>query len=112
MSQQMKVTRNQDGSHSPAYDEDWPEVTRLEWHAAVIALETGLRIDVECTRNLPAGVRVRDYPDARQDIFRISVKGTWAMGITDPVEFKDAWNFLDGVKVGTVVNGGGVLPQR
>ncbi len=110
MTQPMTVTRNQDGSHSPAYDEDWPELTQLEWHAGVITLETGLPIEVQCTSNLPTGVRVRDYPDVRQDIFRVVVKGPCALANTGGMEFKEAWSFLDGVKAATIAIRGGVLP--
>jgi hypothetical protein len=110
MSQQMKVARNPDGSHRPAYDADWPELTQLEWHAGVVALETGLPIEVGCTSNLPAGMRVRDYPDVHQDIFRVTVKGPWALASAGAMEFRAAWSFLDGVKAATIAIRGGTRP--
>jgi hypothetical protein len=112
MSQQMTVTRDEDGSHSPAYDAEWPELTQLQWHAGVITLETGLPIEVHCTSNVPPGMRLRDHPDVHQNIFRVSVKGPWALAGAGAMDFLQAWSFLDGVKAATVAIRGGVLPQR
>ncbi|MFJ7297636.1 hypothetical protein [Streptomyces collinus] len=109
---QMTVTRNADGSHSPAYNEDWPELTQLKWHAGVIALEIDLRIEVHCASNVPPGMRLRDHPDVQQNIFRVSVKGPWALASAGAMDFLQAWSFLDGVKAATIAIRGGVLPQR
>jgi hypothetical protein len=49
MSEPMHVVRVQDdtGTHiEPALDQTWDEVTKLRWHAAVVAHDTGLRIEL------------------------------------------------------------------
>ncbi|MEV5129211.1 hypothetical protein AB0K87_01610 [Streptomyces sp. NPDC053705] len=81
----MDVTLSPDGSHSPQYDETWPRLTQLEWHAGIVALDTGLTI------------RVRDAAD---DLYSVSVKSGGGLSGNGPMGFHEAWAFLDGVKVG------------
>jgi hypothetical protein len=95
MTQQMTVTRNEDGSHSPAYDENWPEAVQLEWHAGIVAVETGLRIQVQCSSDIVTGVRVEgDHPDT----YRVTLKGPRVLTSYGAMEFRQAWSFLDGVR--------------
>lgn len=90
----MNVTKNQDGSHSPAFDEDWEPVEQLRWHAGVVALATGLRIEVTDHGGIPDRL---DYGTVR---FHLSVRGTRTLVGGGPMHFADAWSFLDGVKAG------------
>lgn len=49
MSEPMDVTRVQDdnGTHiEPPLDQAWDEVTKLRWHAAVVAHDIGLTVDL------------------------------------------------------------------
>jgi hypothetical protein len=94
----MDVTKNQDGSHSPPFDEDWEPADQLRWHAGVVALATGLRIEVKAYGGIP-GERVDrlDYGTVR---FHLSVRGTRTLVGGGPMHFADAWSFLDGVKAG------------
>ncbi|MGW1980733.1 hypothetical protein [Streptomyces sp. NPDC001889] len=85
MTNPMTVTRNADGSHSPLYDENWPQATQLEWHAGIIALDTGLRITVT---------------DQENDLYSISVRGTTGLSGQGPMDFHTAWAVLDGVRIG------------
>lgn len=96
MTQQMVVTQNADGSHSPAYSNEWPEGTRLEWHAGFAALQTGLRIEVRSRSSIVAGVRV-DKPDSRPETYRISLKGPRVLNSTSGMTFREACVFLEGV---------------
>lgn len=81
----MNVTLTPNGSHSPQYDETWPRVTQLEWHAGIIALETGLTIHVT---------------GSGDDRYSVSVKGGGGLSGAGSMGFQEAWSFLDGVKVG------------
>jgi hypothetical protein len=94
----MDLTKNEDGSHTPAFDEDWEPVDQLRWHAGVVALATGLRITVTDTGGIP-GERVDRlvYGEVR---FHLGIRGTRTFLGNGPMHFADAWSFLDGVKAG------------
>lgn len=79
---QMIVTRNEDGSHSPAYDDTWPQARQLEWYAATVALETDLRIEVR---------------EASPGSFRIVLRGPRTLTSCGGMSFREGWTFLDGV---------------
>lgn len=81
----MNVTLTPNGSHSPQYDETWPRITQLEWHAGIVSLETGLTI------------LIRDSGDDR---YSVSVKSSTGLSGLGPMAFQEAWAYLDGVKVG------------
>ncbi|MET9484774.1 hypothetical protein [Streptomyces sp. NPDC006638] len=82
---EMTVTRLPDGGHSPLYDENWPPVTQLAWHAGIVALDTGLRITV------------RDFEGDR---YSIAVRGGTTLTGLGPMGFHQAWSYLDGVRTG------------
>ncbi|MEU7222257.1 hypothetical protein [Streptomyces chrestomyceticus] len=100
----MDVTRNENGSHSPAFDEHWEPVEQLRWHAGVVALATGLRIEVTGHGGIP-GERVDRlvYGTVR---FSLTVRGTQNLIGNGPMHFADAWAFLDGVKTGAIAAAG------
>lgn len=81
----MNVTLAPNGSHRPPYDETWPHITQLEWHAKIVASDTGLTI------------RVTGSGDDR---YSVSIKGGRGLSGVGPMGFQEAWAFLDGVKVG------------
>jgi hypothetical protein len=85
MTNAMTVTRNPDGSHSPLYDENWPQATQLAWHAGIVALDTGLRITVT---------------DQGNDHYSIGVRGTKGLSGQGPMGFHQAWSLLDGIRIG------------
>jgi hypothetical protein len=97
--QPMVVTRNADGSHSPAYDEAWPEGTQLEWHAGIVALQTGLRIEVTRSSGIQTGVPTVPGVVAKES-YHLSLRGPKTLTGTGPISFDDAWCFLDGVAAG------------
>ncbi|PZT71479.1 hypothetical protein [Streptomyces sp. AC1-42T] len=94
----MDVTKNDDGSHSPAFDESWEPVDQLRWHAGVVALATGLRIEVKDVGGIP-GERVDRlvYGTVR---FNLTVSGRRRLVGAGPMHFADAWAYLDGVHAG------------
>ena len=81
--EQMVVTKNPDGSHSPAYDPDWPAALQLEWTAAVTELETGLRIQVR---------------ESRPGWYSLSVRGARTLVGNGPMELQHAYGYLDGLR--------------
>lgn len=85
MTQTIVVTLNADGSHSPAYDETWPEATQVRWAVAVAALETGLRIDVR---------------EQEEGWYSLSVKGPRTLVGNGPMSAESAYGYLDGVRAG------------
>jgi hypothetical protein len=95
MTQPMTVTRNLDGSHNPSYDENWPQAVQLEWHAGIVALETGLRIQIKCSSGIVTGVRIEgDHPDT----YRVTLRGPRVLTSCGSMDFRQAWNFLDGAR--------------
>jgi hypothetical protein len=77
----VNVTRNEDGSHSPAYDETWPPHIQLQWSAGVVAVDTGLHIHVN---------------DLGDDKYAVHVG---ASGLS-PMDLASTYAFLDGVQTG------------
>jgi hypothetical protein len=49
MTEEMRVVRveTETGSHiEPPLDQDWDDLTKLRWHAAVVTYDTGIPIEV------------------------------------------------------------------
>lgn len=88
MTDQMTVTRNADGSHSPAYDDAWPEATQLEWLAGCAALETGLHIEVKA------------LDQGRSGLYTFLLKGPRRLIGNGNMTFQEACGYLDGVRAG------------
>lgn len=85
MTDHRAVTRvhTDTGSHiEPALNDDWPLLQKLQWHAAVVAHDTGLNVRV-------------DQPDD-SSLFSIQI-GNTSSGMHD---FSDAWTYLNGVTAG------------
>lgn len=85
MTQEMVVTLNEDGSHSPAYDVSWPEATQVRWAVAVAALETGLRIEVR---------------EQEEGWYSLSVRGPRTLVGSGSRSAESVYGFLDGVRAG------------
>lgn len=79
----VNVTRNPDGSHEPAYDENWPPHLRLEWAAGVTACETGLAIFVS---------------EVSEDRYVVHVGGSQQA----PMDRAATYAFLNGVRAGAL----------
>lgn len=91
----MNVTRVRDttGDHiEPPLDESWDDLTKLRWHAAVVAHETGLSITVEDgARRTQDGTPIRGW-------YGLSVGPIGSAAFT----FDGAWTYLNGVSAGAV----------
>ncbi|MFF6847127.1 hypothetical protein [Streptomyces antimycoticus] len=86
------VTRIHDatGSHiEPPLDPAWDDDTKLAWHAAVIAHDTGIIIDVRDSEYTIDGKPVHGYYDL--------IVGSSSIG---PLSFWPAWDYLNGVSTG------------
>jgi hypothetical protein len=93
----MVVTRNADGSHTPAYDETWPEHIQVEWSAGCAAVETGLRIHVTRGSDIQGGVpRPSDAPET----YHFRIQGERSSFGTGNMTAQEAYRFLDGVRAG------------
>lgn len=94
---QMAVTRNEDGSHSPAYVVDWPERLQVEWAVGVAAVATGLRITVTASSEIKTGV-VSDGTESTSETYHLRIQGgrtsIGSGGRTAP----EVYAFLDGVQ--------------
>lgn len=66
----------------PPFDESWPPQRRLEWWAAVTALDTGLNVEIR--------------PRARHDTYSVIAGNT----STSPLQYRDAWTYLTGFSAG------------
>lgn len=70
------------GSHiEPALDPDWPELTKLEWKAAVTQIDTGLRINIH---------------EIGPDRYAVTVGGSSSSSRS----YYDAWDYLTAVTIG------------
>lgn len=88
----MDVTRvhTERGSHiEPEFDPDWPERVKLEWHAAVTAHDTGLRVEV-----FNAQLWVDDVK--QEGLYCIAVGSSSASAFT----YREAWTYLNGISTG------------
>ncbi|MFB7867321.1 hypothetical protein [Streptomyces sp. NPDC056069] len=82
--QPLTVTRNPDGTHSPAYDSAWPPLTQLEWSAGIASIETGLTIRVT-----ESGGK-----------YHFSISGGHGLSGQGLMPLDEAYAFLDGVRMG------------
>ncbi|MGW0672570.1 hypothetical protein [Streptomyces sp. NPDC002746] len=75
-------------------------VELLRWHAGVVALTTGVRIEVTADGGIPRErVDRLVYSTVR---FSLVVCGTRNVTATGPMHFVEPWSFLDGVKTGAI----------
>lgn len=99
--EQMAVTRNEDGSHSPAYDVTWPERLQVEWKAGCVALGTGLRIDVKPASAIRTGVRAEGSEDAHEEYY-VTVRSGRTLTGGSKYTAEGVYAFLDGLKAAVV----------
>lgn len=86
------VTRVQDGRSSlvePPLNPAWDEPTKLAWHAAVTAHDTGLNITLHDEAWTVAGESMPGY-------YGIAVGTSSAAAFT----YHEAWTYLNGVSTG------------
>jgi len=96
----MSVQRVSDarGSHiEPALDPEWDNLTKLQWHAAVIAVDTGYEIWVRPgdTSILRDGVW-----ETIADQYNVTIKAGEAWSDCGAGNFGQTWSFLEGVRAG------------
>ncbi|MBI0293317.1 hypothetical protein JBE04_02080 [Streptomyces sp. PRKS01-29] len=87
---ELTVTRTHDatGSHiEPPLDQSWDEPTKLAWHAAVIAHDTGITVQVHHHSNDRYGICIGDMSAGGQTIVG---------GHT----YQSAWEFVGAVGIG------------
>jgi hypothetical protein len=80
-----------DGSHiEPPLDQSWDEATKLAWHAAAVAADTGLRIHV--------------HDEAASNADGREIPGWYALSIghtgCSAMDYGTAWTYLNGVVTG------------
>lgn len=90
----MNVTRVTDatGSHiEPVLDQAWSEETKLEWHASVVAHDTGLHIELHPF-----------HRPGKAAQYGMNVGNFREGGLTSIAArpFADAWDFLVAVSIG------------
>jgi hypothetical protein len=89
----MSVTRihTDSGSHvEPPLDEDWPNLDKLRWLAALAAHDGGMDTRLVVTLN--------DW-DVKRESFSI----TYDIGLTSPYSYTDAWTLLNGIAIGAEI---------
>jgi hypothetical protein len=86
----VRRIRTETGSHiEPELDPAWDEATKLAWHAAVTAHDTGLAIKLHDEALIRHGKNVSGY-------YAINVGRHSCSAFT----YQDAWSYLNGVSVG------------
>ncbi|MFD6180093.1 hypothetical protein [Streptomyces goshikiensis] len=81
----MNVTRIHHGRSShiePALDSNWPSLTRLQWKAAVVTYDTGLKVEV--------------HEQSEPAVYGVFV-GSSSSG---PYSHHELWLYLSGVHTG------------
>jgi hypothetical protein len=97
----LTVRRVQDehGSHiEPPLGQSWDNSTKLEWHAAVVALDTGLDIEIG-----PGALRVmrRGIWHAEPDTYSVNIMaGGGTTTSCSALNYHEAWIYLNGVRAG------------
>lgn len=94
----MNVTRLHDGGSSwiePELDPNWSDLQKLEWHAAVVAHDTGLDL-VKVTKS---DYRVGGIPMPGYFCIQIGYGHSIA-----PLSFRQSWSYLNGVARGAVAH--------
>lgn len=92
----MKVKRITTGTSSrvePPLEEQWSDLTKLRWHAAVVSLDTGSEVRILVEPSTSAW-KPRWSPFwISEDSFQITVGDSTAF----PFDFHSAWTYLNGV---------------
>jgi hypothetical protein len=84
-----RVPHDQGSDIEPSLDATWPEAQRLAWHAAVVAIDTGLD--------------VRLWSRAGDDdphLYGVAVNGPHLSSSHSAFDFDDMWIMLNGISVG------------
>ena len=93
------VTRVQDGRSSlvePPLDPEWDEPTKLAWHAAVIAHDTGLNITVSDE----AWTDGQGRPQPGHYAITVYRPDGGPVSSASAFPCRDAWTYLNGIEVG------------
>lgn len=82
------------GSHiEPPLDPDWTDLTKLQWHAAVVTYDTGIPIRIsDGAYKVQSGDQWVDVPGH----YSINV----GSGCRSALDYRDAWIYLSGVSAG------------
>ena len=92
----MKVTRCSNGDETwiePPIDQTWTNRKKLEWHAAIVEHDTGVRVrigDGSFKRRRADGRWIEDEPH-----YSVNVGSSSTV-----YNFRDAWVYLNGVSAG------------
>lgn len=92
----MKVERVSDetGSHiEPPLQDDWSDLERLQWHAAVVECDAGVRVTIKPANAWHNGLR-------RSGVYNISYSHERMSGSSSAYTFGQAWTFLNGIELG------------
>lgn len=78
----------------PPHDDRWSHLKQLEWKAAVIEVDCGLRITIYDPKSATKyfGIWVRDIPRT----YGISIPGSSAGAFS----FSEAWTYMNGLEAG------------
>lgn len=89
---ELRIVEDDHGSHvEPAFDEDWPNLVKLQWQAAVVRERCdGLRITF---------MEQPHYPGE----YCVTVPGASAVSFT----FAEAWTLVNGIEMGYQAAAGG-----
>jgi hypothetical protein len=89
---QVRRVKVRNGTHvDPPLDPSWPDATKLDWLAAVVSVDTGLRISVT-----PSDYRIGKR--RQTGYYCVMVAGHSS---TAPYTYRDAWVYLSGISTGS-----------
>lgn len=89
-----RVTDRHGHSFEPPIDFDWPELTQLQWKAAVVSIEIGGGVELSVSH-------MQHDPDRfliREHAFGFGIPGPWPRD--------SCWAFLNGMSVGSTIAAG------
>lgn len=89
-----RIAHEGGGSHvEPPLDQAWDELTKLRWHAEVVAVDTGKRCEVR-------GAKYRIDDRLQVGFFNVHYRGKCGVAVQGPMDFRSAWDWLNGFAAG------------
>lgn len=86
-----RVTADGGTSIGPPLDKSWPDLKKLEWHAAAVTMDTGIEITVTPSDYRIGGWKQRGYYD-------VASPGS----VSGPHTYYDAWSLINGINIGAM----------
>jgi hypothetical protein len=97
--QDLERVTTKRGSHvDPPLDEDWSDLVKLKWNAAVVRVDCGVEVTVRVAESQYRRGSGKWLP-AKPDRYQALAPG----GSCDMGDFRESWAYLNGVRIGAEI---------